>query len=304
MNQFQRDITHQSPSKRPPEEYGQDLGHLRHHWNSVVAQGSNMSDWSNGYLEVSVLGLSQPPFSNQCNHSVSALELSQSVENIHLTPSISLSGVSLATTEASGGGSEKKNKRRKKAKRRLLEIANQTLLLRITMISVVTLNRKKIMITSLLLRSVFITVHNGLVHIKKYLTAQLWVNNTGVGLTETDLGTTMEQKLESMCPFYNCMDNIFGKKANVEALDERDSTKSMAVMSEGEGETDIETSSNSDSGLSAYELQQRSAKRKLGIPRKANVEDIPTSITPVSDTKSCIDKNCGVTDPKSHSGVA
>ncbi|MBW0579572.1 hypothetical protein O181_119287 [Austropuccinia psidii MF-1] len=89
----------------------------------------------------------------------------------------------------------------------------------------------------------------------------------------------MEQKLESMCPFYNRMDNIFGKKANVEALDERDSTKSMAVMSEAEGETDIESSSNSDSGLSAYELQQRSAKRKLGIPSERNVEDIPTSIT-------------------------
>ncbi|MBW0536878.1 hypothetical protein O181_076593 [Austropuccinia psidii MF-1] len=51
MNQFQRDITHQSPLERPPEEYGQDLGHLRHHWNSVVAQSSDMSDWSNGYLE-------------------------------------------------------------------------------------------------------------------------------------------------------------------------------------------------------------------------------------------------------------
>ncbi|MBW0556164.1 hypothetical protein O181_095879 [Austropuccinia psidii MF-1] len=82
-----------------------------------------------------------------------------------------------------------------------------------------------------------------------------------------------------MCPFYNRMDNIFGKKANVEALDKRDSTKSMAVMSEAEGETDIETSSNSDS-------------------------DIPTSITPVSDTKSCINKKHGVTDPKSQSGGA
>ncbi|MBW0538644.1 hypothetical protein O181_078359 [Austropuccinia psidii MF-1] len=95
------------------------------------------------------------------------------------------------------------------------------------------------------------------------------VNNTGAGLTENDLGMTMEQKLESMCPFYNCIDNIFGKKANVEALDERDSTKSMAVMSEGDGKSDIETSSNSDSGLSAY-------KRKLGIPCKENFEDIPT----------------------------
>ncbi|MBW0526797.1 hypothetical protein O181_066512 [Austropuccinia psidii MF-1] len=107
----------------------------------------------------------------------------------------------------------------------------------------------------------------------------------------------MEQKLESMGPFYNCMDNIFGKKSNVEALDERDSTKSMAVMSEGDGKTDIETSSNSDSGLSAYKLQQRLAKRKLGILSKANVEDIPISITPVSDTRSSINKNCGVTDP-------
>ncbi|MBW0464910.1 hypothetical protein O181_004625 [Austropuccinia psidii MF-1] len=127
---------------------------------------------------------------------------------------------------------------------------------------------------------------------------------TGAGLTETDLGMTIEQKLKSMCPFYNFMDNIFGKKANVEALDKRDSTKSMAVMSEGEGESDIETSSNSDSGLSAYELQQRLAKRKLCIPRNPNVEDIPTSITPVSDTKSCVDESCGVTDPKIQSGEA
>ncbi|MBW0549921.1 hypothetical protein O181_089636 [Austropuccinia psidii MF-1] len=101
-----------------------------------------------------------------------------------------------------------------------------------------------------------------------------------------------------MCPLYNCMDNIFGKKANVESLDERDSTNSMAVMSEGEGKSDIETSSNSNSGFSAYELQQRLAKRKLCILRKPNVEDIPTSITLVSDTKSCIDKSCGVADPK------
>ncbi|MBW0540395.1 hypothetical protein O181_080110 [Austropuccinia psidii MF-1] len=81
-------------------------------------------------------------------------------------------------------------------------------------------------------------------------------------------------------------------------------TKSMVVMIEGKGKTDIETSSNRDSGLSAYELQQRLAKRKLGILRKANAKDIPTSITPVSDTKSCIDKNHGVTDPNSQSGVA
>ncbi|MBW0581055.1 hypothetical protein O181_120770 [Austropuccinia psidii MF-1] len=51
MNGFQGDITHESPWERPPEEYGQDLGHLRHRWNSVVAQGSDMSDRSNGYLE-------------------------------------------------------------------------------------------------------------------------------------------------------------------------------------------------------------------------------------------------------------
>ncbi|MBW0578384.1 hypothetical protein O181_118099 [Austropuccinia psidii MF-1] len=114
----------------------------------------------------------------------------------------------------------------------------------------------------------------------------------------------MEQKLESMCQFYNLIDNIFGKKANVEALDERDLTKSMAVMSEEEGKTDIETSSNRDSGLLAYNLQQRLAKRKLGILSKANAKDIPTSITPVNDTKSCIDKNNGVTDPKSQSGEA
>ncbi|MBW0492645.1 hypothetical protein O181_032360 [Austropuccinia psidii MF-1] len=78
----------------------------------------------------------------------------------------------------------------------------------------------------------------------------------------------------------------------------------MAVMSEGDGKTDIENSSNSNSGLSAYKLQQRSAKHKLGILSEANVEDIPTSITPVSDTRSSIDKNCGVTDPKIQSGAA
>ncbi|MBW0561181.1 hypothetical protein O181_100896 [Austropuccinia psidii MF-1] len=114
----------------------------------------------------------------------------------------------------------------------------------------------------------------------------------------------MEQKLEPMCPFYNCMHNISGKKANVEALDKRDSTKSMAVMSEGKGESDIETFSKSDSGLSEYKLQQRLAKRKFCIPRNPNLENIPTSITPVSDTKSCIDKSCGVTDPKIQSGEA
>ncbi|MBW0464909.1 hypothetical protein O181_004624 [Austropuccinia psidii MF-1] len=101
------EISHSN--SRLPEEYGQDLGHLRHHWNSVVAQGSHMSNWSNGYLEgtatkwtgqgtmpttlrkihnqpplsdhsnrsVSVLGPSQPPLSYHSNRSVSALALSQ-----------------------------------------------------------------------------------------------------------------------------------------------------------------------------------------------------------------------------------
>ncbi|MBW0492647.1 hypothetical protein O181_032362 [Austropuccinia psidii MF-1] len=38
---------------------------------------------------------------------------------MHLTPSRSLSGVSLETTEDSGGGSEKQNKRHKKSKKKV-----------------------------------------------------------------------------------------------------------------------------------------------------------------------------------------
>ncbi|MBW0568833.1 hypothetical protein O181_108548 [Austropuccinia psidii MF-1] len=60
----------------------------------------------------------QPPLNDHSNQSVSALGLSQSVGNMNLTPSRSISSVSLETTEASGGVSEKENKRHKKNKKK------------------------------------------------------------------------------------------------------------------------------------------------------------------------------------------
>ncbi|MBW0492648.1 hypothetical protein O181_032363 [Austropuccinia psidii MF-1] len=50
MNRFQRDITHQSPSERAPEEYGQDLGHLRHHWSNGYLEGTAMNQTGQGTM--------------------------------------------------------------------------------------------------------------------------------------------------------------------------------------------------------------------------------------------------------------
>ncbi|MBW0526798.1 hypothetical protein O181_066513 [Austropuccinia psidii MF-1] len=111
---------------------------------------------------------------------------------MHLTPSRSLSGVSLATTEASSGGSEKQNGRRKKSKKKASGDSKPNFTLKdydnicfyieeeenydhlfgkSTKMNIgkwhMNYLRDISMLLIQLLRSVVVTVHNGLVHIKK-----------------------------------------------------------------------------------------------------------------------------------------
>ncbi|MBW0565763.1 hypothetical protein O181_105478 [Austropuccinia psidii MF-1] len=94
-----------------------------------------------------------------------------------------------------------------------------------------------------------------------------------------------------MCPCYEQMDSIFGKKPNVSAFDEMDSTKAPTVIdvSEEEGESDLDGSGKSESGLSAYEIQQRRTKHQQKVQEKA-VNDLPT-VTPTSEVSDVVAKN-------------
>ncbi|MBW0566523.1 hypothetical protein O181_106238 [Austropuccinia psidii MF-1] len=126
---------------------------------------------------------------------------------------------------------------------------------------------------------------------RKYLSARLWVNNTGAGLTEGDLGMTMAQKLDLMFPCYEQMDSIFGKKPNVSAFDEMDSTKAPTVIdvSEEEGESYLDGSSKSESGFSAYKIQQRRTRHQQKVQEKA-VDDLPT-VAPTSEVNDVVAKS-------------
>ncbi|MBW0556597.1 hypothetical protein O181_096312 [Austropuccinia psidii MF-1] len=90
---------------------------------------------------------------------------------------------------------------------------------------------------------------------------QQWATNTGAGLSELEIGMTLQEKLESMCPCNNCMDHVFGSKANVSAFSEMDTTKEEEVieLTDSDSNSDVEDASNSKSGLSAYEKSQRKA---------------------------------------------
>ncbi|MBW0529497.1 hypothetical protein O181_069212 [Austropuccinia psidii MF-1] len=94
-----------------------------------------------------------------------------------------------------------------------------------------------------------------------------------------------------MCPCYEQMDSIFGKKPNVSAFDEMDSTKAPTVIdvSEEEGESDLDGSGKSESGLSAYEIQQRRTKHQQKVQEKA-VDDLPT-VAPTSEVSDVVAKN-------------
>ncbi|MBW0466886.1 hypothetical protein O181_006601 [Austropuccinia psidii MF-1] len=234
----------------------------------------------------------------------------QSVDYMHITPSQSVSGISWATTYASVGASDrgsqepgvdKQNKRLKKHRKQQLETASQTSLSKTMKTSAITLKMKQIITTFLAKapRQTLGTLKISGQHCaqrfstykRKYLSAQSLVNNTGAGLIEGDLGMTMAQNLDLMCPCYELMDSIFGKKPNVSEFDEMDSTKAPMVIdvSEEEGESDVDGSRKRKSGLSAYKIQKRRTKHQQKVQEKA-AEDLPT-VAPTSAVSDVIAKN-------------
>ncbi|POM64535.1 Hypothetical protein PHPALM_19921 [Phytophthora palmivora] len=62
----------------------------------------------------------------------------------------------------------------------------------------------------------------------RYTRAKAYEETTGAGVTDEDEANgiyTLQQKLNSMCPWYDKMDGLFGKKSNVAPLDWFDSTQ-------------------------------------------------------------------------------
>ncbi|KAG1701947.1 hypothetical protein DVH05_010437 [Phytophthora capsici] len=62
----------------------------------------------------------------------------------------------------------------------------------------------------------------------RYLRTKEYENSTGAGVTSEDQENgifTLRQKLNAMCPWYENMDGLFGKKPNITPLDAYDSTQ-------------------------------------------------------------------------------
>ncbi|MBW0513564.1 hypothetical protein O181_053279 [Austropuccinia psidii MF-1] len=94
---------------------------------------------------------------------------------------------------------------------------------------------------------------------KKYVMARDWA-----GLNKDELGMTMSQKLDMMCPCFKQMDQIFGNKPNIKNLNEFDSALPATIInvSNSDKELDPNTSNHTDSGLSSYELQQKNENKQ------------------------------------------
>ncbi|GMF56832.1 unnamed protein product [Phytophthora fragariaefolia] len=79
----------------------------------------------------------------------------------------------------------------------------------------------------------------------RYLRAKVYEDSTGAGITPEDEERgicSMAQKMESLCPCYDRMDKLFGKKTNVDPLDAFDSTESARDdASDGDIAQNIET---------------------------------------------------------------
>ncbi|MBW0479375.1 hypothetical protein O181_019090 [Austropuccinia psidii MF-1] len=91
----------------------------------------------------------------------------------------------------------------------------------------------------------------------------MWAGNTGAGLSKEEMGMNIKKKLETMCPCYEWMDQIFGSKPNVQALNELNTTSQgeIIVVSDSDDKSDLEGVTVGDSGLLAYEKHQLQFKR-------------------------------------------
>ncbi|MBW0570338.1 hypothetical protein O181_110053 [Austropuccinia psidii MF-1] len=96
----------------------------------------------------------------------------------------------------------------------------------------------------------------------------MWAENTAAGLSEEEMGMMIQQKLELMCPCYEQMDQIFGSKPNVMAMNELNTASQdpINIGSASEEGSDLEAFSDGESGISAYEQLHwhlnRTKKRK------------------------------------------
>ncbi|MBW0561706.1 hypothetical protein O181_101421 [Austropuccinia psidii MF-1] len=103
---------------------------------------------------------------------------------------------------------------------------------------------------------------------KKNLATRMWAANTGAGLSEEEMGMTIQKKLETMCPCYERMNQIFVSKPNVIAFNELNTTSQdpINVGSPFKEDSDLEAFSDCESGISAYEQLHwhlnRTKKRK------------------------------------------
>ncbi|MBW0570737.1 hypothetical protein O181_110452 [Austropuccinia psidii MF-1] len=124
---------------------------------------------------------------------------------------------------------------------------------------------------------------------KKHLATRLWANNTGAGLTEQEMGMTLQQKLNVLCPCFARMNAIFGLKANVEALSELNTTSVGTIMvdSGSESNLDEEHKSMSDLCMSEEEMKKRtSTKNNIINPQMHEASMNSTNTTTASDVCS------------------
>ncbi|MBW0545373.1 hypothetical protein O181_085088 [Austropuccinia psidii MF-1] len=98
---------------------------------------------------------------------------------------------------------------------------------------------------------------------KKYLATQLWANNTGAGLTEQEMGMTLQKKLDVICPCFARMNAVFGSKANVEAFRELNTTSVGTIMVDsGSGSnSEEEHKIMSESCMSQEDMKKRTSKK-------------------------------------------
>ncbi|MBW0548228.1 hypothetical protein O181_087943 [Austropuccinia psidii MF-1] len=124
---------------------------------------------------------------------------------------------------------------------------------------------------------------------KKYFATQLWANNTGAGSTEQEMGMTLQQKLDVLCPCFARMNAIFGLKANVEAFSELNTTSVGTIMvdSGSESNLDEEHKSMSDSCMSEEELKKcKSTKNNIRNPQMHEASTNSPNTTTASDVCS------------------
>ncbi|MBW0540514.1 hypothetical protein O181_080229 [Austropuccinia psidii MF-1] len=124
---------------------------------------------------------------------------------------------------------------------------------------------------------------------KKNLATQLWANNTGAGLTEQEMGITLQQKLDVLCACFSRMNAIFGLKSNVEVFSELNTTSVGTIMvdSGSESNLDEEHKSMSDSCMSEEEMKKRkSTKNNIINPQMHESSTNSPKTTTASDVCS------------------